>query len=106
MGLTTSPSQGAVFADKAYCVKPARKAAARRGCHLAAIKKNNMKGKDRDKDRWYSAMRSPYERVFAHQDKWVRYRGVAKNQFAAFMQAIAFNLKGLAILDPPNLCLD
>ena len=28
-----------------------------------------------------------------------RYRGVAKNQFAAFLQALAFNLKRLVVLD-------
>lgn len=97
------PKQGAIFADKAYCVKPARDAAARRGCHLAAIKKNNMKGKNRDLDRWYSKMRSPYERVFSQQNKRVRYCGVEKNQFAAFMEAICFNLKRLVALDRPGL---
>jgi IS5 family transposase len=99
------PSQGAIYADKAYCVQPARVAAARRGCHLAAIKKNNMRGKNKDLDRWYSAIRSPYERVFAHCNKRVRYAGIAKKQFAAFMEAIAFNLKRIAVLDPPQLRL-
>ena len=41
------PSQEAIFADKAYCVKPATEAAVRKGCDLAAIKKNNMKGKNK-----------------------------------------------------------
>jgi IS5 family transposase len=99
------PEQGAVYADKAYCTKPSRKAAAKKGCHLAAIKKNNMKGKNKDLDRWYTTIRSPYERVFSKQEKRVRYCGVAKNQFAAFMEAMCFNLKRLAILDPPDLCL-
>lgn len=99
------PSRGAIYADKGYCVKPARQAAAKRGCHLAAIKKNNMRDKNRDLDRWYSKIRAPYERVFSQDNKRVRYRGIAKNQFAAFMQAICFNLKRLAVLDPPNLCL-
>jgi transposase, IS5 family len=44
----------------------------RQGCHNATIKKNNMKGKDRRKDGWLSAMRSLYERVFAHRNKRVR----------------------------------
>lgn len=100
-----TPDQGAIFADKGYCTKPARQAAARKRCHLAAIKKNNMKGKNKDKDRWYSKMRSPYERVFSQRNKRVRYCGVSKNQFAAFMEAISFNLKRLVVLDPPNLCL-
>ena len=33
------PSQGAIYADKGYCVAPAKLIAARKGCHLAAIKK-------------------------------------------------------------------
>jgi IS5 family transposase len=99
------PSQGGIYADKAYCIKPAKEAAAKRGCHLAAIKKNNMKDKNRDKDAWYTKLRAPYERVFAQQNKRVRYRGVAKNQFAAFMQAIGFNLKRLIRLQLPHLCL-
>ena len=99
------PSQGGIYADKAYCIKPAKQAAARKGCHLAAIKKNNMIDKNRDLDRWYSHLRSPYERVFSQRDPRVRYRGVMKNQFAAFMQAICFNLKRLVVLDVPNLAL-
>ena len=97
------PEQGAIFADKAYCVKPATEVAARKECHLAAIKKNNMKGKDKDKDHWYSKMRAPYERVFSQQNKRVRYCGIMKNQFTAFMEGICFNLKRLVILKPSGL---
>ena len=97
------PSQGAIYADKGYCTKPAKQAAARKGCHLAAIKKNNMKGKNADQDRWYSKMRAPYERVFSQDPKRVRYKGIAKNQFTAFMQAICFNLKRVLVLSPEHL---
>lgn len=97
------PSQGAIYADKGYCTKPAKHAAARKGCHLAAVKKNNMKDKNADQDRWYSKMRAPYERVFSQDPKRVRYNGVAKNQFTAFMEAICFNLKRLFVLSPPHL---
>ena len=99
------PEQGAIYADKGYCTAPAKKAAAKKGCHLAAILKNNMKKKNKELDRWYSHIRSPYERVFSKQNRCVRYCGVTKNQFAAFMEAICFNLKRLAVLDPPDLCL-
>ena len=99
------PSQGAVYADKGYCTKGAKQATAKRGCHLAAIKKNNMLGKNKDKDRWISGIRSPYERVFSKQRRRIRYCGIAKNQFAEFMSAICFNLRRLAILDPPDLVL-
>jgi IS5 family transposase len=99
------PSQGACYLDKGYCINPAPRIAKERGIHLAVIKKNNMKNKNRDQDRWYSGIRSPYERVFSQRERRVRYKGVAKNQFSAFMQAICFNLKRLVVLSPPNFCL-
>lgn len=99
------PSQGATYLDKGYCVSPAPRISKIKGVHLAAIEKNSMKSKNKDRDRWYSSLRSPYERVFSQRERRVRYRGIAKNQFAAFMQAICFNLKRIAILDPPNFCL-
>jgi IS5 family transposase len=64
-----------------------------------------MLDKNRDLDRWISSIRSPYEMVFSHENKRVRYRGIAKNQFAAFMQAICFNLKRLYVLSPPGVVL-
>lgn len=94
------PQRGAVYADKGYCTQPARTVTARKGCHLAAIKKNNMKDKNADKDRWYSKIRAPYERVFSQAPKRVRYKGIAKNQFAEFMNALCFNLKRLLVLKP------
>ena len=97
------PDQGGIYADKGYCTEPAKRHALKKGCHLAAVKKNNMKGKNRNLDRWYSHLRAPYERVFSQQNKRVRYSGIKKNQFAAFMEAICFNLKRLNALDPPGL---
>ena len=93
------PESGAVYTDKGYCVKPAKDAARRKNIHLAAIKKNNMEGRNRDLDRWISGIRSPYERVFSKQNRHTRYCGVAKNQFAAFMNAICFNLKRILVLE-------
>ncbi len=58
-----------------------------------------MKTKNRDRDRWDTHLRAPYERVFAQRPKRVRYRGVAKNQFSAFLQAMTVNLKRLVVLD-------
>lgn len=60
-----------------------------------------MKEKNRDQDHWYTKIRAPYERVFSQDPKRVRYRGIAKNQFAAFMQAICFNLKRVLVIAPP-----
>lgn len=99
------PDGGASYMDKAYCTKAVRQAAAKKNCHVAAIKKNNMKNKNKDLDRWYSGIRSPYEGTFSQQNKRVRYRGVAKNQFAAFMESICFNLKKLVALGAQDLCL-
>ena len=97
------PSQGATYADKAYCTKEVSRAAKNKGCHLRAIKKNNMRDKNRDLDRWISSIRAPYESVFSKQRKRTRYCGIAKNQFAAFMEAICFNLKRLTVLGPPGI---
>jgi len=96
------PNQGATYADKGYCTKEVNREAKRKGCHLRAIKKNNMKDKNKDLDRWISKIRAPYESVFSKQRKRTRYSGVAKNQFAVFMEAICFNLKRLTALDPPG----
>ena len=96
------PNQGATYADKGYCTKEADRNAKRKGCYLRAIKKNNMKDKNKDLDRWISSIRSPYESVFSKQRKRIKYCGIAKNQFAVFMEAICFNLKRLCVLDPPG----
>ena len=96
------PSQGAVHGDKGYCMSPATREIARRGCHDATIKRNNMKGKNKDKDRWFSHLRSPYERVFSKQQRRVRYRGVCKNQFSEFFNALCFNIKRLMVLSGGN----
>jgi hypothetical protein len=44
------PNQGAAYGDKAYCTTPFMQVAAIRGMHLAAIKFNNMKTKNKDLD--------------------------------------------------------
>ena len=54
-----------------------------------------MKNKNRDKDRFLTRIRMPYEGVFSKMDKKARYKGIAKNQFQALMQAFAYNLKRL-----------
>ena len=92
------PRSGAVYADKGYCTKRVGQELAKRGCHDGAIRKNNMKDKNRDKDRWISSIRSPFERVFSKCRKRVRYRSRTKNQFAAFMGAMSFNFKRLLVL--------
>ena len=96
------PEQGAIYGDKGYCTAPAREIAAKKQVHLAAIKTNNMKDKNKDQDKWYSKLRSPYERVFSKCNKRARYVGIAKNEFAEIMWAMGFNLKRLAVLATPQ----
>lgn len=92
------PLSGASYADKGYCTAPAKNAARAKGVHLAAVKKNNMNGKNFDLDRYYTKIRSPFERVFSKDNKRLRYVGLAKNQFAEFMNAICFNLRRLVVI--------
>ena len=58
-----------------------------------------MKGKNRDLDKFYTKIRASYERVFSKTNHRVRYKGIAKNQFTAFMEAIAHYLKRMVVLD-------
>ncbi len=92
------PRSGAAYVDKAYCTKSTKDTATRQEVHLCAVKKNNMKDKNFDLDRYYTKIRAPFERVFSQDNKRVRYIGIAKNQFSEFMNAICFNLKRLTVL--------
>ncbi|WP_419234540.1 transposase [Rickettsia endosymbiont of Nabis limbatus] len=92
------PSSGATYVDKGYCTISTKNAAAKKGVHLCAIKKNNMKDKNFDLDKYYTKIRAPFEMVFSKDNKRVRYIGIAKNQFSEFMNAICFNLKRLVVL--------
>ena len=92
------PRSGGIYADKGYCGQNSLKIAIQKGATLRAIKRNNMKSKNKDLDRYISGIRAPFEGVFSKDNKRVRYCGVVKNQFAAFMQAIVFNLKRLVVI--------
>lgn len=87
------PRQSSVYADKGYCGASAGEIMAQRACHNAAIKRNNMRDKDKRRDRWFSKLRAPYERVFTFLSQRCRYRGVVKNQFHMLIEALCFNLK-------------
>ena len=92
------PKSGAVTADKGYV--GAIGEMLRRGLHPMVIKRNNMKEKNADLDRWITKLRCPYERTFSKQNNRVRYKGVVKNQGAEFMFAIAYNFRRLLALNP------
>jgi IS5 family transposase len=74
-----------------------------KGCHSGAILKNNMKEKNRDKDKFLSRLRMPFEGTFSKMNKQVRYRGLAKVQFQVTMQALAHNFKRLLVINAPPL---
>ena len=93
------PRNSIVFGDKAFCTKPAQRILRTKFCQNATIKKNNMNGKNFDQDRTRTKWRMPFERVFSKQLKRARYRGVVKNQFSGFMDAMVHNLKRLVVLE-------
>ena len=97
------PKVGMVVADKAYSTKEAQKTMKANNCHSGAILKNNMKNKNKDKDRFLTKLRMPYEGVFSKMDKQVRYKGIAKVQFQAIMQALVHNFKRLIKIEAPPL---
>ena len=92
------PRSGAACGDKGYV--GAILEMLRRGVHPMVIKRNNMKDKNADLDRWISKLRAPYEGTFSKQNKRVRYKGTVKNQGAEFMYAIAYNFRRLLVLNP------
>lgn len=92
------PKRGAVAGDKGYVA--AIRTMLQRGLHPMIIKRNNMKDKNIDLDRWITKLRFPYERIFSKQNNRVRYKGVVKNQGAEFLYAVAFNFRRLLVLNP------
>ena len=99
------PRSGMVFGDKAFGVGECAREMKRRRLHSGAILKKSMKAKNRDKDRWLSSVRMPYEGTFSKFEKRARYVGLVKTQYQGFMQALAHNLKRMVTLDIPPLNL-
>jgi len=97
------PKNSIVFADKAYCLKPAQIAMKINGCVSAAILKKNMLGKNKDQDRWRAQLRAPYENIFSKVNHKTRYRGLAKVQMQAVLEALVFNVNRLIKLNSPPL---
>ena len=62
-----------------------------------------MKNKNRDKDRFLTRLRMPYEGVFAKMNNKARYKGFSKNQFQVIMQAFSHNLIRLTKIAAPPL---
>lgn len=89
------PPHGMLFADKAYDTNAIRELLSKRNIHSGIIKKNNRKDKDRDKDRWLTSMRMPFEGIFNFVDKVTPYRGLKKVAFHQTLDALTQNLKRL-----------
>jgi len=87
------PKEGAVFMDKIYDTKKTDCMLRARLLHPATIRKNNNPIKNRDLDRWRSAIRMPFEGTFSKMNKRARYRGHAKVTLQCFFEAIVYNLK-------------
>jgi len=94
------PKESLIYADKGYACQSVEKIIKKNNCISKVILKNNMKEKDFERDAKISKIRMPYESVFSKMDKRARYKGIAKNQFQGFMQAIAHNLKKLIKINP------
>jgi len=92
------PESGAVIGDKGYV--GAIGEILQRGLHPMIIKRKNMKEKNIELDRWITKLRCPYERTFSKQNNRARYKGVAKNQVAEFLYAVAYNFRRLLVLSP------
>jgi len=100
---TICPDSGMVFADKQYCCRRAQEILENNNCHSAAILKNNMKNKNKDKDRWISKVRAPFEMIFSKMSKRTKYRGLTKVELQVFWEAVVFNVKRLVVMGSPPL---
>lgn len=88
---------------KSYCLEEAQEILKKNNCQDATIKKRNMENKNRDKDRWISSVRGPFENVFSKNQKRTRYQGVVKTNIQVLLEAIVFNVKRLLVLESPPL---
>jgi IS5 family transposase len=97
-GAEILPETGMVFADKAYDTNEFQATLVAKGLHSGVIKKNNRKDKNRDKDRWVSSMRMPFEGLFSKADKRAPYRGLAKVEFHQTLDAFVQNCRRLVVM--------
>jgi IS5 family transposase len=95
-GIFVLPEKGMVIADKGYDTDDFQKALLEKGLHSGVIKKNNRKSKIKELDKWLTKLRSPFEGLFFHADKSVRYfKGLSKVTFHQTLDALTQNLKTL-----------
>lgn len=87
------PKNVIIFADKGYDCIEVNNLFKKNGCQSAVIQKNDKKSKNKDRDRFFSKIRSPFESTFSHRSKRCRYRSTDKVTFQCIANAIAYNLK-------------
>jgi IS5 family transposase len=89
-----------VFMDKLFDVKKAELVLKANYCHSGIIKKKTNKTKNKDLDRWKSAIRMPFEGNFSKLRKRAKFSGLAKVTAQCFMEAICHNLKKAVTILP------
>lgn len=89
------PDQGMIIDDKGYDTNDAQDEIKRRDCHSGTIQKNNRKTKNRDKDKFLSKLRMPFEGIFSKTSKRAKYCGLRKVHFQVLAESIVHNLKRL-----------
>jgi len=97
-----APNQGMVFTDKLYDCQEANQVLADKNCHPAIIRKNNNKLKNKDKDRWFSSIRMPFEGTFSKLRRRAKFRGLIKVNFQCIFEAICHNLKKAVLILPQS----
>lgn len=92
------PDQGLVIEDKGYDTNSVKEEIKLKGCYSGVIEKNNRKTKNKDKDKFLSKLRMPFEGIFSKMPKRARYRGTNKVHFQVIAESIVHNLKRLIVV--------
>lgn len=88
-----------IYADKGYCGSKTAEVITKYNCTNRTIKKNNMKDKNKNLDKYLATVRAPYERVFSKLNKKTKYTSIPKVEFQTIFETIAFNFKRLISLN-------
>lgn len=92
------PDQGLVIEDKGYDTNDVKEKIRLKGCYSGVIEKNNRKTKNKDKDKFLSKLRMPFEGIFSKMNKRAKYRGLDKVHFQVIAESIVHNLKRLIVV--------
>lgn len=94
------PKQGMSFLDKGYDYQEVDDLLKTNNCHPAIIRKNNNQNKNKDLDRWISAIRMPFEGTFSKLRKRAKFKGKTKVLFQCLFEAMSHNLKKAVTILP------